>query len=90
MEHLAGDLLDPLQRVDEIHVPRGPSKLTIGDRLQTGLALELDRPDDRLVLGLPQVLAIDPSRLEVGPSPQQFWWPQEAADVVRAKRRKWT
>ena len=57
VEHLAGDLLDPLERVDEIHVPRGPSKLAVGDRLQTGLALELDHPDDRLVLGLPQVLA---------------------------------
>ena len=86
-DRLPGRLGDPVERVDEVHVPGGAAELAVGDRLQPGLLLHADDVPDRLVLGLREALVVEPAggvrlaRLE------QLGRPQQAADVVGAERR---
>ncbi len=51
---LARRLADPVERVDEIHVPRGAAKLAVCRRLEClGLALKAHHVSDRVVLDRP-------------------------------------
>ena len=50
---LARRLADAVERVDEVHVPRGAAELAVGRRLEPGLALKAHHVSDRVVLDRP-------------------------------------
>ena len=59
---VARRLGDPAERVDEVHVPRGPAEFPVGGRLQADFLLHPYGPGDLLVLDRPQLIGRDPAR----------------------------
>ncbi len=76
-----------LELVDEVHVPRRTTELTVRGGLQADVALEADDLGDGEVLGLPQRVGVDLSRGMLRPGVQQLLGAQQAADVVGAEGR---
>ena len=87
MDALPLDLAHAAELIDEVHVPRRAPKLAVGGALQADVALEGDRIADRVVLDGTQLSRVDAARLVVGPGSPHSLGPQQAADVVGAKRR---
>jgi hypothetical protein len=78
---------DPVQRVDEVHVPRGAAELAVGGGLQPDVLLHPDDVADRVVLGRAQLRVVDAPIGVVGAGAQQPLWAEQAPDVVGAERR---
>src|SRR5262249_54248711 len=83
---VAGLLRDPVEAVDEVHVPRGASELPVGGNAQANLLLQPHSPADLLVLGRAQLRGIDLPGREVGSGAGEAARAEEAADVVGAER----
>ena len=58
-------LVDAVELVDEVHVPRRAAELTVGGRLEADLLLHPDRVANRLVLDSPQLVGADPALREL-------------------------
>ena len=86
MDALALDLAHAAELIDEVHVPRRAPELAVGGALQADVALEGDRIADRVVLDRAQLGRIDAPRLVVGAGAPDPLGPEQAADVVGAKR----
>src|SRR3954452_12409299 len=65
----------------------GPARLAVGHRSQPRLALQLDDPEDRLVLDRARAAEVQLAGLEPGPCLGQGREAQKAADVVGSERR---
>jgi hypothetical protein len=77
---------DPVERIDEVHVPGAPPELAVGDPPQADLLLHADGVRDGTVLDRAQLLAGDPAGGRVLPRPEQLWRAEQAADMVGAER----
>jgi hypothetical protein len=88
VQRLVDDLRDPVEAVDEVHVPGRAPELAVGDRAQAAVALERDDVADRRVLGLPQAVGAERARREPLARREQLRRAQQAADVVGAERRR--
>jgi hypothetical protein len=84
---VAGLLADPVELVDEVHVPGGAAELAVGRRAEADLLLPADGLADRVVLDAAQLGGVDPPGGEVVARLQQLRRPQQAADVVGPERR---
>ena len=86
---LALDLLDPVQRVDEVHVPRGAAKLAVGDasaaRPRAGARSRRGSPRPRPSRSASRVDARPALNSAAGAG--QLGRAQQAADVVGSERR---
>ena len=80
-------LRDPVERVDEVHVPRRAAELAVGRRAEADVLLHADGRADRLVLDPAQLGRVDAAGGEVLARLQEPRGPEEAADVVGAERR---
>ena len=58
---VAGRLLDAVELVDEVHVPRGAAELAVGGRLQADVLLHAHHVADRVVLDRAQLVGVDPA-----------------------------
>ena len=83
---VAVDLLDPVQLVDEVHVPRGAAELAVGGRLEADILLHRHNVPDRVVLDRTQLVVVDPPRGVIVTRGEQFLRAQQTSDVIRAKR----
>jgi hypothetical protein len=81
------DLADAAELVDEVHVPGLAAQLAVGHRAQPDLTLHPDHLADGSVLGRRELGGGDAAGPEVRSRLQQPGRSQQAADVVRAKRR---
>ena len=79
-------LRDPVELVDEVHVPGGAAELTVRRRAQAHLLLLAHDLFDRLVLDLTELRRVDPAGGMVVARLQQSGRAEQAADVVGAKR----
>ena len=61
LERRVHDLVDPAQRVDEVHVPGAAAKLAVGRGAQARVRLEPDGVADGLVLDRPKLVGADPA-----------------------------
>jgi hypothetical protein len=84
---VARSLLDSAELVDEVHVPRRAPELPVGRRLEPDLSLHLHDVADRLILGRAQLLGRQAPGGELLSRLQQLRRAEQAADVIRAKRR---
>ena len=75
------------QAGEEVHVPRLPPQLAVGDPLEPDRLLEPYRLADRLVLGGGQRGRVDASVLVVPPPRLEGRRPEQAAHVVGPERR---
>src|SRR5262249_42842843 len=71
----------------KVCVPNGPAVFAIRDGLQAGLFLQLGHILNRAVFDFPQRLGGESSFLMLLASAQEFRRPQQAPDMIRAKRR---
>src|SRR5262249_38978870 len=83
---LAGLFRDPVELVDEVHVPRGAAELAVGGGLQPDLLLLPHDLADRIVLDAAKLRRVDAAGSEVVASLQELGGTQQAADVVGAER----
>ena len=81
------DLLHAADLVHEVHVPRRAAELAVGDALQADVLLHLHDGADRIVLDCLQLRGADATLLVLLACAQQLLRPQQAADVIGAKRR---
>jgi hypothetical protein len=87
VQRVVDDLRDPVEPVDEVHVPGRAAQLAVGGRAQADVLLHAHDVTDGSVLGRAQLAVVDAPRRMVLTDAQQRGRPQEAADVVGAKRR---
>ena len=80
-------LLDPVELVDEVHVPRRPTELPVGRRTQTHFFLHAHDLANRLVLDGAQPRVVDAAGSVILARLQQRRRAKQAADVVGAERR---
>src|SRR5690348_2204707 len=73
--------------VKEIHVPRAAAILTVGDALEADVLLHLHRASDGFVLNPAQFCSRDAALLMPLARLKYLLRPQEAANVIGAKRR---
>ena len=78
-------LRDSTELIDEIHVPRAATELTVGRRLQADLALHRNGVAYRRVLDLAQRRCGDRARGVLSACLHELGRAQQAADVVGAK-----
>jgi len=83
---LAG-LADPADAVEEIHMPRAAAKFAVGDTPEADFLLHPRDIADRRILDPMQLPGGNPPLLMLGPRSQQFRRPEQASDVIGAKRR---
>ena len=81
-----GFLRDPVELVDEVHVPRGAAELAVGRRAEPDVLLHRHGLADRVVLDRAQLGGVDPARGEVLARLKQVPRPQQAADMVGPER----
>ena len=79
--------LDPVERDQEVGLPRGAAVFAVGDRLQSGLLLLLDQRRDLAVLDRLELLGRDLAALALAARLLQRGGTQQAADMVGTKRR---
>src|SRR5581483_488760 len=84
---VAGLLRDPVELVDEVHVPRRAAELAVGRRLQPDLLLLPHDLADRLVLDAPQLVVVDAAGGVVLARLQEPLRAKQAAHVVGPERR---
>src|SRR5581483_1179857 len=84
---VAGRELDAVKAVDEVDVPPVAAELAVGDRLQPDRLLERDRLADALVLDRAQRGRVDLALLRLCARGMELLRAQQAADMIRPKRR---
>ena len=83
---VAGLLRDPVELVDEVHVPGGAAELAVGRRTQPDLLLLAHGLPDRVVLDPTELGGVDPAGCVIVARLQQLRRAEQAADVVGAER----
>ena len=68
-------------------MPRAAAELAVGHTLEPDLLLHPHEIADRRILDPPQLPGREPAGLMIRPRPQQFRRPQQAPDMIGAKRR---
>ena len=84
---VAGLVRDPVELVDEVHVPGRAPEFAVGRGLQADLLLLADDVADRVVLDRPQLVVVDAPRGEIVARGQQALRPKQAAHMVGAEGR---
>src|ERR1019366_1743309 len=79
--------LDAGKRTEEIVIPEGAAEFAVGDGFQADLFLAFDDGRDLAVFDGPELIAGDFTKRALGARMLERQGAQQAADMIRAKRR---